>query len=165
LSKEAVSIPCTKEATAKDLAEKFYTHVYRHHNIPELIVSDRGPQFISALWNAFCEHIGSKVKLPTACHPETDGHTEIMNQYIDQRLRPYVSHYHIGLPGWVMTKTRNITLPLTLSIHLICFVHSTWPTQRYQDPLRAFQIGSRRMMKGSIITISTWMIIRPWTQA
>jgi hypothetical protein len=93
LSKEAISIPCTKEATAKDLAEMFYTHVYRHHNVPESIVSDRGPQFISAFWNAFCGLIGTKVKLSTAYHPETDGQTEIMNQYIDQRLRPYVNHY------------------------------------------------------------------------
>jgi hypothetical protein len=93
LSKEAVSIPCTKEATAKDLAEMFYIHVYRHHNTPESIVSDRGPQFISAFWNAFCGLIGTKVKLSTAYHPETDGQTEIMNQYLDQRLRPYVNHY------------------------------------------------------------------------
>jgi hypothetical protein len=93
LSKEAVSIPCTKEATAKDLAEMFYIHVYRHHNVPESIVSDRGPQFTSTFWDAFCGLIGTKIKLSTAYHPETDGQTEIMNQYIDQRLRPYVNHY------------------------------------------------------------------------
>ena len=40
LGKEAVSIPCTKEVTAKDLAELFYIHVYRHHNVPESVVSD-----------------------------------------------------------------------------------------------------------------------------
>ena len=43
LSKEAVLIPCIKEAIAKDLAEMFYIHVYRHYNVPELVVSDRGP--------------------------------------------------------------------------------------------------------------------------
>lgn len=63
------------------------------HNVPESVVSDRGPQFISAFWNAFCGLIGTKVKLSTAYHPETDGQTEIMNQYIDQRLRPYVNRY------------------------------------------------------------------------
>ena len=40
LGKEAISILCTKEATAKDLAEMFYTYVYRHYNVLELIVSD-----------------------------------------------------------------------------------------------------------------------------
>ena len=43
LSKEAVLIPCTKEAIAKDLAEMFYIHVYRHYNVPESVVLDRGP--------------------------------------------------------------------------------------------------------------------------
>ena len=41
-------IPCTKEAIAKDLAEMFYIHVYRHHNVPELVVLDHGPQFTLA---------------------------------------------------------------------------------------------------------------------
>ena len=93
LGKEAISIPCTKEATAKDLAEMFYTHVYRHHNVLESIVSDYRPQFISTFWNAFCGLISTKVKLSTAYYPETDRQTEIINQYIDQRLRLYVNYY------------------------------------------------------------------------
>jgi hypothetical protein len=43
-----VLIPYIKEATAKDLAEMFYIHVYRHHNVPKSVVLDRRPQFISA---------------------------------------------------------------------------------------------------------------------
>jgi hypothetical protein len=43
LSKEAVLILYIKEATAKDLAEMFYIHVYRYHNVPESMVLDRGP--------------------------------------------------------------------------------------------------------------------------
>jgi hypothetical protein len=43
LSKEAVLIPYIKEAIAKDLAKMFYIHVYRHHNMPESMVLDRGP--------------------------------------------------------------------------------------------------------------------------
>ena len=48
LGKEAVSILYTKEVTAKDLAELFYIYVYRHYNVPESVVLDQGPQFISA---------------------------------------------------------------------------------------------------------------------
>jgi hypothetical protein len=43
LSKEAVLIPCIKEAIAKDLAEMFYIHMYRHYNVPKSVVLDRGP--------------------------------------------------------------------------------------------------------------------------
>ena len=56
-------------------------------------MSDRGPQFISSFWKEFCDVLGTKLKLSTAEQPQTDGQTEIVNQYIDQRLRPFVSYY------------------------------------------------------------------------
>ena len=43
LSKEAVLIPYTKEAIAKDLAKMFYIHVYRHYNVPKSMVLDYRP--------------------------------------------------------------------------------------------------------------------------
>jgi hypothetical protein len=93
LSKRAYSIPCYKTTTAKDMARLFITHVWRTHGPPDTIVSDRGPQFISVFWHEFCRILGIKLKLSTADHPQTDGQTEIMNQYIDQRLRPFVNYY------------------------------------------------------------------------
>jgi RNase H-like domain found in reverse transcriptase/Reverse transcriptase (RNA-dependent DNA polymerase)/Integrase zinc binding domain/Integrase core domain/Retroviral aspartyl protease len=93
LTKKPVSIPCLKTATAKDIAQLYITNIYRHHGVPDSIVSDRGPQFISDFWKAFTSILGIQLKLSTAFHPETDGQTEIMNQYMDQRLRPFVSYY------------------------------------------------------------------------
>jgi hypothetical protein len=40
-----------------------------------------------------CKLTGAKQKLSTAYHPQTDGNTEVLNQYIDQRLRPFVNHF------------------------------------------------------------------------
>jgi hypothetical protein len=93
LSKRSYSIPCQKTITAKGMARLFIHHVWRTHGPPDTIVSDRGPQFISAFWAEFCRILGIKLKLSTAFHPQTDGQTEIMNQYIDQRLRPFVNHF------------------------------------------------------------------------
>ncbi|KAI1000681.1 hypothetical protein K3495_g7516 [Podosphaera aphanis] len=92
-SKEALSLPCYKTTTSKELTELFYLHVCRYHNIPQSIVSDRGPQFVSSFWKSFCSLIGSTINLSTAYHSETDGQREIMNQHIDQRLRPCVNYY------------------------------------------------------------------------
>lgn len=93
LSKKSLSIPCHKKSGARELAAIFLVHVFRHHGFPKSIVSDRGPQFISSFWNEFCEILGIKVKLSTAFHPQTDGQTEIMNQYLTLRLRPFMNHY------------------------------------------------------------------------
>jgi transposase InsO family protein len=83
LGKRAYSIPCNKTITAKGMASLFISHVWRTHGPPDTIVSDRGPQFISEFWGELCQILGIKLKLSTAFHPQTDGQTEIMNQYID----------------------------------------------------------------------------------
>ena len=93
LSKQAITIPCHKTITARGMANLFVQWVYRFGHTPETIISDRGPQFVSSFWSEFCRIIGVKVKLSTAYHKETDGQTEIMNKYIDQRLRPFVTYY------------------------------------------------------------------------
>ena len=93
LSKQAVSLPCHKTVTAEDMARLYIDAIFRHKGPPESIVSDRGPQFVSHFWKEFCRILGVKLKLSTAYHPQTDGQTEIMNQYMDQRLRPFVNYY------------------------------------------------------------------------
>jgi integrase-like protein len=93
LSKQSISEPCYKTATAEDMAEMYIARVYRYYGPPLTIVSDRGPQFISKFWKEFNRILGTKTRLSTADHPQTDGQTEIMNQYIDQRLRPFTNYY------------------------------------------------------------------------
>jgi hypothetical protein len=101
LGKRPITIPVRDTVTARELAPLFLTHVVRHVGVPETIVSDRGPQFISDFWNEFCKRIGTKLKLSTANHPQTDGQTEIVNQYFDQRLRPYLNYYQDDWDEWV----------------------------------------------------------------
>jgi transposase InsO family protein len=93
LSKESVTIPCHKTTDARGMATLFVQWIYRFGHTPETIVSDRGPQFVSSFWEEFCRIIGVKIKLSTAYHKQTDGQTEIMNRYIDQRLRPFVTYF------------------------------------------------------------------------
>ena len=90
----------------------YITYIYRWRGIPESMVSDRGPQFISQFWDEFCAILGIKIKLSTAYHPQTDGQTEIMNQYLDQRLRPFVNHYQDNWSDLLpMMDHAQLTLP------------------------------------------------------
>ena len=93
LGKRAYSIPCQKTAIAKDMARLYITYVWRTHGPPNSIVSNRGPQFISEFWNEFYQILGIKLKLSIAFHLQTNRQTEIMKQYIDQRLHPFINYY------------------------------------------------------------------------
>jgi len=77
--KRTLSIPCTKNVNAKEVAQLFIHYVYRIYGPPETIVSDRGPQFVSAFWTEFTRILGIKLKLSTAAYAQTDGQTEIAN--------------------------------------------------------------------------------------
>ncbi len=112
LSKASVTIPCHKTIDARGMATLFIQWIYRFGHTPETIISDRGAQFISSFWHEFCRIIGVKVKLSTAYHKETDGQTEIMNRYIDQRLRPYVNYYQDNWSEMIPLMDRaQLTLP------------------------------------------------------
>jgi transposase InsO family protein len=101
LSKRPITVPVRDTITARELVPIFLTHVARHVGLPDSITSDRGPQFVSDFWNEACKRLQIKIKLSTANHPQTDGQTEIVNQYFDQRLRPYINYYQDDWDKWV----------------------------------------------------------------
>jgi hypothetical protein len=93
LSKRHISLPTSKNATAKTAASLYYRYIWRFRGCPLTITSDRGPQFISDFMDELSTLTRTKLKLSTAEHAQTDGQTEIVNQIIDTRLRPYVNHF------------------------------------------------------------------------
>jgi len=101
LSKKPISLPTTRSATSRDLARLFLEGFYRYYGAPATIVSDRGPQFVSQFWEEFTRILGIKLKLSTAHHAQTNGQTEVTNQYLAMRLRPYVNHYQDDWDEWL----------------------------------------------------------------
>lgn len=97
LSKGVILIPIG-EMTAENTAITFLRHFCPHHGLPSAIVSDRGTQFVNALWKRICELLKIIRRLSTAWHPETDGSTERMNQFLETYLRAYTS---IAQDNWV----------------------------------------------------------------
>jgi transposase InsO family protein len=93
LGKCPITIPVRDTVTAKELAPLFLTYIVCQVDIPETIVSDQGPQFVSDFWSEFCKYIGMKLKLLMANYSQTDSQIEIVNQYFDQRLYPYMNYY------------------------------------------------------------------------
>lgn len=47
-------MPLPKLPFAKETAQLMVQHTFRLHGLPEIMVSDRGPQFASVFWREFC---------------------------------------------------------------------------------------------------------------
>ncbi|KAI2660981.1 Transposon Tf2-8 polyprotein [Labeo rohita] len=88
-SKMCKLIPLSGLPTAMEAAEHLFNHVFRQFGLPEEIVSDRGPQFISHVWKAFFKLLGVSVNLSSGYHPQTNGQTERKIQELGRYLRAY----------------------------------------------------------------------------
>jgi transposase InsO family protein len=93
LTKASWTVPCRKSATARDAARMYYEGPYRVYGLPQEIISDQGPQFKADFTDELSRILGIEWKLATPGHSQTAGQVENLNQYINQRLRPFVSHY------------------------------------------------------------------------
>ncbi|PKI66185.1 hypothetical protein CRG98_013438 [Punica granatum] len=76
-SKMAHFVPCHKSDDAFDVADLFFKEVLRMCGIPMSTVFDRDPKFLSYFWKTLWAKLGTKLLFSTACHPQTDGQTEV----------------------------------------------------------------------------------------
>ena len=49
-TKMAHFLPCVKNISRQETADIIMREVFQHHGLPDDIISDRGPQFISHFW-------------------------------------------------------------------------------------------------------------------
>ncbi len=69
-TKQARYFPCHNTLDAVGLAEILTRKLMlQGAGVPQSIVSDRGPQFTSKFWVAFCHHLRINRRLTTAYHP------------------------------------------------------------------------------------------------
>jgi transposase InsO family protein len=88
-TKYALMIPFRRDYTAVQLAHVLKDRLIRDHGIPKTIISDRDKLFTSNYWATLMAEIGTKRKLSTAYHPETDGQTERTNRTMKTYLKIY----------------------------------------------------------------------------
>jgi hypothetical protein len=69
LTKMAHFIPCKKSISGEATAKLFLNNIYRYHGLPDDIISDRGPQFISRFWRSLFEILKVDIKLSSAISP------------------------------------------------------------------------------------------------
>jgi hypothetical protein len=92
LTKTGHFVPCHGPPDAVTTADIFLSTIVRLYGIPDQIISDRGPQFISKFWTRLFELLGADVSLTSGYHCQTNGQTERLNQVLEQYLRCYTSY-------------------------------------------------------------------------
>src|SRR4051812_46728877 len=90
LTKSAHFIPVRMDYPMEKLAQLYIEKIVSLHGIPSSIVSDRDPRFTSKFWEGLQKALGTKLRLSSAYHPQTDGQTERTIQSLEDLLRACV---------------------------------------------------------------------------
>ncbi|GJP60900.1 hypothetical protein CLOP_g18114 [Closterium sp. NIES-67] len=81
-SKMGHFIPTHTIACTEETAQLFVRYIISQHGIPTTLISDRDPKFTSKFWKELMSLLGTKIAMSSACHPQTDGQTERLNQIV-----------------------------------------------------------------------------------
>jgi len=86
LTKGVIFIPCSKELTALKATKLHLDQTFKRFGIPEIIISDRDPLFVSKTYKGLMKLCGINQRVSTAYHPETNGETERVNRELEVYL-------------------------------------------------------------------------------
>ena len=93
LTKTARFIPMKDTWDMEQRANAYVKNIVRYHGVPNSIVSDRDPNFLSHFWKALQRSLGTQLRFSTAFHPATDGQTERTIQTLEDMLRACVMDF------------------------------------------------------------------------
>ncbi|MBW0499727.1 hypothetical protein O181_039442 [Austropuccinia psidii MF-1] len=91
-SKTPIFLPCNRDYTAMDTALLIWNRVISHTGLCKNMISDRDPKFTSALCTNLHKLLGTKLLLPTAYHPQTDGLAERMIQTLEDMSKRFCTY-------------------------------------------------------------------------
>lgn len=96
LTKFAHFIPVKSTYSLEDYASILIDEIMCLHCIPLLIISDRGTQLTSRFWQSVQKRLGTKAKLSTCFHPQTDGKAERTIQTLEDMTRYCIIYFKVN---------------------------------------------------------------------
>ena len=91
-SKMARYTPINMNITTQGVAKTSWDRVFKDVGIPQKVISDQGPWFVSRFMKELYSRLGVERNPSTTYHPQTDGQTERVNQELEQYLRLYCNY-------------------------------------------------------------------------
>ena len=101
LSKCIHAIPTVTSVDSKGVAHLFLENVWRHHGLPNEIISDQGSTFVPKFSKALATLLGVGLTPSTTHHPQTNGQTEHVNQEIKTYLHVFINHHQDDWADWL----------------------------------------------------------------
>lgn len=75
-----------KTITAEEVCDVFFKEIVTRHGCPSEVLTDRGTQFTSDLFQLLCRRLGIKALKISALHPQTNGKCERFNGFLKKAL-------------------------------------------------------------------------------
>ncbi|CAM8963108.1 unnamed protein product [Rhodiola kirilowii] len=94
-------VPLKYPFTAHSIAAIFVKEIISLHGVPESILSDHDPLFVSILWKELFKLLGTTLKMSSAYHPQTNGQTEVINRCLEAYLRCFIADQPKSWAHWV----------------------------------------------------------------
>ena len=104
-----------------EVAKAFTKNVFKLHELPDTIVSDREGQFVLTFWKTLCKRLNIEAWLLTAFHPETDDQTENANMIMKQYLWMYCSYLQDDWEKWLSLTEFTVNNMMNKSTNVILF--------------------------------------------
>ena len=89
LTKAAFFLPTNKTASSAKIARLYHDAVYPNYRIPDAVISDHGPQFVSSFTRDLYSKSRIELKATTAYRPQSNREAERVNQEIGTYLCMY----------------------------------------------------------------------------
>jgi hypothetical protein len=93
----AVFLPYTTTITGSGITQLYMDHIYKWFGLPNKVISDRDPRFMSHFGKGLAHHLGIDQNLSSAFHPQTNEISERKNQWVEQYLQLVTS---MSLEDW-----------------------------------------------------------------
>ncbi|GKA31233.1 RNA-directed DNA polymerase [Tanacetum coccineum] len=83
-------VPCSKMFDASQMARLYFAEIIKLHGVPKNLTSVRDVKFVSHFWRTLWTRLGSKLQFSNSHHPQTNGHTEVVNRSLGNLLRSLI---------------------------------------------------------------------------
>ncbi len=96
----------------------FYAHIWKHHDLLKLFMSDQDTQFIFDVWKHMCKMLKIDAKLSMMYHSEINDQIERINAVMKHYLRVFVNYMQNDWAKWlseVKFVVNNALLLITLA--------------------------------------------------